>query len=108
MKRSAASTYLAFATLAIAGYYLLSGNAQAIGFEVIGASAIAAIAVGLRGLERRERLAWTLIGCGLAGEVLGDVASTVYEVGFGQEAPVPSVADAFYLCGYPPLAIGIF
>jgi signal transduction histidine kinase len=108
MKRSAASIYFAFATLAIAGYYLLSGNAQSIGFEVIGASAIVAIAVGLRGLERRERLAWTLIGCGLAGEVLGDVVSTVYEVGFGHEAPVPSVADAFYLCGYPPLAAGIF
>jgi len=51
------------------------------------------------------RLAWTLIGVGLALWVIGDL---YYEVAFANadEVPFPSVADAFYLAFYPPVYAG--
>ena len=60
-----------------------------------------------RPLSRPDaRLAWTLIGVGLAFWVVGDL---YYEVAFANadEVPFPSVADAFYLAFYPPVYAGL-
>jgi signal transduction histidine kinase len=39
--------------------------------------------------------------------VIGDVVFAVYEVGLDREPPTPSVADVFYLAGYPLIAAGL-
>ena len=109
--RSARASWAAIAAgaAAIGAYYLLSGDAQSIWYEVIGASAVAGVVVGtLRNVPPEDRVAWWLFAGGLLGQVLGDAVSTVYEIGLNREPPVPSAADAFYLTGYPLLIVGAF
>jgi signal transduction histidine kinase len=107
---SAAWTYLAAGAVAIAIYFALPahGHAQSIFYVVIGAASIGAIYVGtVLNLPPGERTAWHLFALGLAGQVAGDAIFAVYEVGLDREPPSPSIADAFYLGGYPLLAFGV-
>jgi len=106
--RRPAALYLLAGALAIGGYYLLSGDAQAIWYEVIGASAVIAMWAGVRGRAGSDRLAWQLFAIGTLGEVAGDIASTYYQVARDTEAPLPSIADVFYLAGYLPLVAGAY
>ncbi len=48
---------------------------------------------------------WSLLGCGLACWLTGEVIYSYYEL-MGQ-AVFPSVADVFYMAGYLPLAVGL-
>jgi signal transduction histidine kinase len=101
--------YLAVGAVATGAYFLLHGDAQSIFYEVIGLSSVIAICVGTtRNLPRGERLAWNLFAVGLLGQVAGDTIFTVYELQLHREPPNPSIADAFYLGGYPLLALGVF
>jgi signal transduction histidine kinase len=107
---SGAWTFLGAGGLAIAAYFALPahGHAQSIFYVCIGAASVAAIAIGAtRNLPAAERLPWYLFACGLLGQVAGDTIFAVYEVGLSREPPSPSVADAFYLGGYPLLALGV-
>jgi signal transduction histidine kinase len=61
----------------------------------------------VRNLPRGGRLAWKLFALGLLGQVAGDAIFAVYEVSLNREPPSPSIADAFYLGGYPLLALGV-
>ena len=54
-----------------------------------------------------ERLPWYLFALGLLGQVAGDAIFAVYEVQLNREPPSPSIADVFYLGGYPLLALGV-
>lgn len=54
-------------------------------------------------LVSRERGAWLLVGVGLAASAGGDIATTL----MGDDPPVPSVADAFYLSAYAALTLGV-
>jgi diguanylate cyclase (GGDEF)-like protein len=45
-----------------------------------------------------ERLAWTLLAIGIAGNAVGD---TVYTLFVGDTGPFPSIAEPFYLVFYP-------
>ena len=66
-----------------------------------------AIYVGARAnLPPGERLPWNLFALGLLGQVAGDAIFAVYEIQLNREPPSPSVADVFYLAGYPLLALG--
>ncbi|HXK13344.1 MAG TPA: HAMP domain-containing sensor histidine kinase [Gaiellaceae bacterium] len=110
--RSAPATwaFLGAGALAIAVYFLLPahGNAQSIFYVVIGFASVVAIYVGsIRNLPRGQRLPWQLFALGLLGQVAGDAIYAVYEVSLNREPPVPSIADAFYLGGYPLLALGV-
>jgi signal transduction histidine kinase len=94
--------------VAIGVYFLLPPDGQSLFYVVIGAACVATIFVGSAwNLPRGERLAWQLFGLGLAGQVAGDAIFAVYEVSLNREPPSPSVADVFYLGGYPLLAIGV-
>ncbi len=105
----AAWTFLAVGVLAIGVYFLLPANAQSIYYVVVGFSAVTAVYVGtVRNLPRGERLPWNLFALGLLGQVAGDAIFAVYEVQLNREPPLPSIADAFYLAGYPLLAAGVF
>jgi signal transduction histidine kinase len=94
--------------LAIGIYFLLPPDFQSVFYVVVGFASVAAIYVGsIRNLPRGERLAWQLFAFGLLGQVAGDAIFAVYEVSLNREPPSPSIADAFYLGGYPLLALGV-
>jgi len=106
--RALASTaFLALGAVEIGVNYLLSGAAQALWFEVIGVSSVAAVCSALAWTITVGATAWRFLGFGLALQIAGDIATTYYEVHLGHEPPVPAVVDAFYLGGYPFYAIGI-
>ena len=110
--RSAPATwaFLGAGLLAIGIYFVLPahGDAQSVFFVVVGFASVVAIYVGsMRNLPRGERLAWQLFAVGLLGQVAGDAIFAVYEVSLDREPPSPSIADAFYLGGYPLLALGV-
>src|SRR5258705_5917884 len=82
------------------------GDAQSLFFVVVGFASVAAIYVGsTRNLPPGQRLPWQLFAFGLLGQVAGDAIFAVYEVSLNREPPSPSIADAFYLGGYPLLAL---
>jgi signal transduction histidine kinase len=106
----AAWTFLGAGAVAIATYFALPAHShvQSVYYVCIGAACVAAIYVGAtRNLPAGERAAWYLFALGLLGQVAGDAIFAVYEVGLDREPPSPSLADAFYLGGYPLLALGV-
>ena len=108
--RSAPATwaFLGAGALAIGIYFLLPADVQSVFFVVIGFSSVVAIYVGaVRNLPKGARLAWQLFAFGLLCQVAGDAIFAVYEVSLNREPPNTSIADAFYLSGYPLLAFGV-
>jgi signal transduction histidine kinase len=94
--------------LAIVVYFLLPPDGESVFYVAIGAASVAAIFVGAaRNLPQGRRLPWQLFAFGLLGQVAGDAIFAFYEVSLNREPPSPSVADAFYLAGYPLLVLGI-
>lgn len=63
--------------------------------------------VALRGAiaDRRERLAWLLVAGALGLHAVGDVLYA--SAGAGDDYPVPSIADAFWLGGYPLFVLAV-
>lgn len=101
--------FLTAGTVSIGVYFLLPPNVQSVFYVVIGLCSVAAIYLGTRRyLPPGERLAWHLFALGLLGQVAGDAIFAVYELQLDREPPNPSIADVFYLGGYPLLALGIF
>jgi signal transduction histidine kinase len=100
---------LAIGAGAIGLYFLLPPHGQSVFYVVIGAAAVGGIYLGaVRNLPTDERLPWFLFAAGLLCQVAGDTIFAVYELHLDREPPSPSVADVFYLGGYPLLALGIF
>lgn len=99
--------FLAVGWAAIGVYFLLPGTAQDLLYLVIGLSGVTAIAIGSQRLEAGQ-LAWRLFALGFLSEVAGDAFSSYYEIHLDREPPFPSLADGFYLGGYPLLVLGIF
>jgi diguanylate cyclase (GGDEF)-like protein len=58
-------------------------------------------------VERDEREVWLAFGAGLTLWSLGDVWWLVF-FAEAAEVPYPSVADAFWLLSYPPMAYGLW
>jgi signal transduction histidine kinase len=101
--------FLGGGVAAIGIYFLLPSNAQSVFYVVIGLCSVVAIWIGTtRHLPPGERLAWHLFAFGLLCQVAGDTIFAVYELQLNREPPNPSIADVFYLGGYPLLALGIF
>jgi signal transduction histidine kinase len=103
----AVTLYLAGGWIAIGIYFLIPHTAQDILYVGIGLAGVAAIVAGSQSLGA-ERLPWRLFALGFLCEVSGDAVSTYYELHLNREPPLPSLADVFYLGGYPLLAFGIF
>jgi signal transduction histidine kinase len=102
--RAAHRIYFAAGLPAIALYFAFpsGGSAQATFYDVIGGSAVLAILLAVR-LHRPQRwLSWVLFALGNGLFVLGDIAS-----GVQGDVPPPTVADGFYLVGYPLIAVGL-
>ena len=76
-------------------------------YALIGLSSCTLVVVGVRINRPADRLAWYLVaGAGLCFS-LGDLAGDYFTDVVHRATPVPSVADAFYLLGYPFLFAGV-
>jgi hypothetical protein len=106
MRGSAWRLYLGAGALATGVYHLLPVGPQAVLNLLVGASAVAAIALGVRWHRPARRLAWWLIAAAQGLFVAGDALFSVNELVLHIE-PFPSLADALYLPGYPVLAAGL-
>jgi signal transduction histidine kinase len=104
---AAANAYLLAGTLATVVYFALPARPQAVWYVLIGASAVLALVVGPRMYLAADRLPWYLFAAGIAAWVAGDAIFDYYDVQLGTEPPLPSVADALYLAGYPLLVAGL-
>jgi signal transduction histidine kinase len=104
-----ARAYLQAGLAAIALYFALPWNsfAQTLVYDAIGVSAAAAAVAGARLFRPSQRLPWYLFAAGLLAFSVGDVLFNLYAFVWDRDAPVPSVADAFYLAGYPFLTAGL-
>jgi signal transduction histidine kinase len=94
---------LAVGVLPIAVYLFVGGQAQDAVYGTIGALAAVTIAVGTRLHRPARALPWWLFA---AGTALFAIADDVNDA-MGDDLPVPSAPDAFYLAGYPLLAVGL-
>jgi len=94
--------YLVAGILATATYYALPWTfGQSLVYDGIGASSVVAVVVGTLLHRPGQRLPWYLFAAGLLGFDVGDILFNHLN------PPVPSVADVFYLAGYPFLAGGL-
>ncbi|TML06106.1 MAG: HAMP domain-containing histidine kinase [Actinobacteria bacterium] len=107
--RSIHRAYLAAGLAATALYFALPWDsfAQTLVYDAIGASAAAVSILGSRIHRPSLRLPWYLFGAGLLAFSVGDVFFNLYSFVWHRDPPVPSIADVFYLAGYPLLTAGL-
>src|SRR4051812_44325240 len=91
MKRLAPASYLGGVAV-MAALYLAGPLNEGPVFNLIGASAIAAILVGASLHRPAPRLPWYLFAAAQALFVTGDVLAYNYKRLFGTELPFPSIA----------------
>jgi signal transduction histidine kinase len=104
-----ARVYLFAGLVAVAVYFALPWDsfAQTLVYDAIGVSAAAASVAGARLFRPSLRLPWYLFAAGLLAFSVGDILFNLYAFVWHRDPPVPSVADAFYLAGYPFLTAGL-
>lgn len=104
-----ARVYLAAGLAAIGVYFLLPWNStgQSLLYDLVGISSAVAILVGTHRHRPALSLPWYLFAAGMLAFAVGDVLFTSYARIWHHDPPIPSVADVFYLGGYPLLAIGL-
>jgi signal transduction histidine kinase len=87
-------------------YFLLpmGGRAQSTLYDVIGVASALTIAVAVRLNRPDARLPWLLFAF---GNLFFAVADIIFNFPYNGAPPVPSIADAFYLAGYPLLVAGL-
>jgi PAS domain S-box-containing protein len=97
--------YLIAGTAAIAGYLVSTGWLSGVAYVSVGILAAAGLLGGI--VIHRPKLAapWLLLAVGQACFLLAD--SVYFGSDGGASATFPSVADGFYLLGYPALAAGL-
>jgi signal transduction histidine kinase len=107
--RPLAWIYLTLGIAAIGLYFVLpwNGVAQIVVYDAISASAGIAVLVGVRVNRPALALAWYLFAAGLLAFTAGDVIFNLSDLVWDRVPPVPSVADVFYLAGYPFLTLGL-
>src|SRR5664280_3022442 len=99
---------LVLGAAAVAAYLLIPAGAARDGFatELIGLSAVVAIVIGVYLYRPRAASAWLLLAAGQLAFVVGD-ALFAYQEYVAHASPFPSIADVYYLSGYPLLATGL-
>jgi signal transduction histidine kinase len=74
-------------------------------YPMLELSAAVAIVAGVWRYRPRTPAAWLFIGAGIGFDWVGDIIFGVYDATGRQ--PFPSVADGFYLTGYPLIVTGL-
>jgi hypothetical protein len=93
--------YLGITAIAALAYSFAPASSQSLLYDAIAISAVVAMFAGIRIHDPVPRAAWLLLALGVAALVLGDLV-------YGSSQPVPSIADAIYISGYPLLGLGLF
>jgi signal transduction histidine kinase len=88
----------------LSGIYFLipSGTPQSVLYDTVGIGSALAIGLGVYLNRPESRIPWFLFGLGNLSFAVADIIFDVLV-----DPPVPSVADWFYLAGYPLLAVGL-
>jgi diguanylate cyclase (GGDEF)-like protein/PAS domain S-box-containing protein len=77
-------------------------------WAVLGLSAVAAIAFGVRRYRPKAPIAWWFLGGGVLLFITGDTIYKSWHQIIGQQnIPFPSFIDAIYITMYPVLAVGL-
>ena len=102
---------IAFAALSLAVFTLwlalgIGGLRTTVAVDDIGEAVAAGIAAGACAIaavraSNRHRLAWSLLSAAALSWTCGEIAWSIYEVGFGQAVPFPSAADIGFLLSVP-------
>jgi diguanylate cyclase (GGDEF)-like protein len=100
--------YLAGGVVAVALYFLLplQGLWSSLAYDLIGLSSVVAILIGVRRHRPARPVIWWCFAIGQLLLVLGDMLYAVIDQVLHQ-SPFPSLADVFYVGGYPVLAVGL-
>ena len=90
--------------VALSGLYFLipAGTPQSVAYDSVGVGSSLAIALGVYLNRPEARMPWLLFGLGNLSFAVADIIFNILV-----DPPVPSVADWFYLAGYPLLAVGL-
>jgi signal transduction histidine kinase len=88
--------------LVVVYFFIPRGNAQSVIYDVIGVTSAVLIAAGVRRNAPSLRAPWLLFALGNLFFAVADIIFNIIV-----NPPVPSVADAFYLAGYPLLVLGL-
>jgi diguanylate cyclase (GGDEF)-like protein len=88
------------------------GDSTMVAFDDIGGLIATFAASGLLFVASRStganiRRGWLRLSLALFAWGIGDAIWATYELALDQEAPFPSIGDAFYLAGYPLLFVGV-
>jgi len=77
-------------------------------WSLLGLSAVAAIAYGIRRNQPKAPIAWWFLGAGVLLFITGDTIYKFWHQIMGQNnIPFPSFIDAIYVTMYPVLAVGL-
>ena len=94
--------------LIVAGYFALPGVAsQDAVYQLVGVASVICILIGVQIHRPVNKVGWILLAVGGTFFTLGDAVENVYGAILHLSIPFPSIADAFYLAGYPFLFAGI-
>lgn len=99
--------WIAVTALAIVLYYATESPVQNLVWDALSVTLAAVVVFAVRVHRPAAARAWYFIAAGIALLALGDLTWDAYDLVFHREAPFPSLADGFYLGGYPFLAIGL-
>jgi signal transduction histidine kinase len=104
-----ARVYLVAGLAATGLYFLLPWDTlgQSFLYDLIGVSSAVAVVAGTRKHRPSLPVAWYLFAAGLMAFAVGDVIFNLYASVWHRDPPIPSLADVFYLAGYPFLAAGL-
>jgi len=92
----------------VVGYFLLpDATGQTIVYSALGMASVVCILVGIRLHRPDDRVGWYFLALAGTCFTLGDDAWSIYSSVLHLDVPLPSVADALYLSGYPFLFAGI-
>ena len=89
-----------------AGLLLPSEGARTVAYQAVAAVALAALATGIARHRPGRRAGWWVLLAGFGWFYAGDLAYSVYQA-VVDATPAASVADVFYLAGYPFIAGGL-
>jgi signal transduction histidine kinase len=95
---------------ALGVYFLMPADsaAESTIYQLFSASAAILLLVRALRTRGRDRLGWLCFAGGIFCFAAGDFVWVVYTFFTSSEMPYPSIADVFYLAGYPFLALGTF
>jgi diguanylate cyclase (GGDEF)-like protein len=111
--RKPATARLSHAYLVLVGLVVVASEAlptplllRDLVYTLVGLSVVAAIVAGVRTHRPRAAAAWYVMAVGQLLWVVGD-SLFAWQSDVAHTDPFPSIADGFYLLGYPTFAVGL-